>query len=98
MALRGISPLAPMPRGSPSAIPLADWWQVAQAIALLPDRRGSKKRSLPRATFSPVCGLSGGIGTAPSTAAALAGLFALSVLHATAVTAAAAARGRTMGH
>ena len=40
---------------------------MAQATALLPDRRRSKNSSLPRATFSGVWGLSAGIGTSPKT-------------------------------
>src|SRR5258705_10455523 len=97
MALRVISPLAPMLRGSPSLIPFPGLWQVAQAMVLLPDRRVSKNRSLPSATLSGVWGLSAGMGTVPSTAAARAGR-ALSVLQATAMTATAVARGRTMSH
>src|SRR5207302_3012540 len=85
------------PRGSPSLSPLAALWQLAQAIVLFPDRRRSKKSSLPRATLSGVWGLSAGIGTVPRTAAALTGR-ARSVLQATAVTATAAARGVTMSH
>src|SRR3954462_8556172 len=97
MALRVISPARPRPRGRPSPIPLADWWQVAQAMVLFPDSRGSKKRSLPRVTLSAVWGLSAGTGTAPNTAAARAGR-ALSVLQATAATPTATASGMTMSH
>src|SRR5438270_11476750 len=99
MALRVISPLAPMLRGSPSVRPCPARWQVAQAMVLFPDRRGSENRSLPRATFSAVGGLPGGIGTGPSTAAApVPARAALSVFQATATTAMATARGMTTSH
>ena len=97
MALRVISPLAPMLRGRPSVRPVPARWQVAQAMVLPPDRRGSKKSSLPSATFSGVWGLSAGTGTGPSTAAALAGS-ALLVFQAAAMTAIETARGMTTSH
>ena len=50
----------------PSAQPRSGSWQEAQAIWPLPERRGSKKRVLPRVSFSVVCGLSAGCSTSGS--------------------------------
>src|SRR4051794_1168018 len=97
MALRGISPPAPRLRGRPSVRLPPARWQVAQAMVLLPDSRGSKNSSLPSATFSRVGGLPTGVGAGPSTAEASAGAPPF-VFQAAATTVTDTARGMTTSH
>src|SRR5713226_3467659 len=61
-------PLIPIEAGLPSVKARAGSWQVLQATVPSADRRPSKNSFWPRAIFSGVCGLSGGIAarTAPS--------------------------------
>src|SRR5690349_15018137 len=62
-------PLTPIDKSSASLNPSEGWWQVPQAISLLPDSTGSQNNILPRAIFSEVCGLSAGAVTARGKAA-----------------------------
>lgn len=59
-----VLPPQPMAVFSPSDQPSAGLWQLAHAIAPLPDRRGSKNRACPSFTRSAVTGLSAGAVTA----------------------------------
>jgi hypothetical protein len=54
-------PLIPIETGLPSVKARAGLWQVLQATVPSADNRPSKKSFMPRAIFSGVCGLSGGI-------------------------------------
>src|SRR5262245_44035300 len=54
-------PRMPTEVGLPSVNARAGLWQLAQATVPSADKRPSKKSFCPRATFSGVCGLSGGI-------------------------------------
>src|SRR5258708_27297587 len=54
-------PLIPIEAGLPSVKARAGSWQVLQATVLSADKRPSKNSFWPRAIFSGVCGLSGGI-------------------------------------
>jgi hypothetical protein len=54
-------PLTPIEVGLPSVKARAGSWQVLHATVPSADRRPSKKSFSPRAIFSGVCGLSGGI-------------------------------------
>src|SRR2546425_13227900 len=56
-----IRPLIPTEVGLPSANARAGSWQVLQATVRSADNRPSKNSFWPRAIFSAVCGLSGGI-------------------------------------
>src|SRR5437870_11183692 len=54
-------PWIPIEVGLPSVNARAESWQVLQATVTSADNRPSKNSFWPRATFSVVCGLSGGI-------------------------------------
>ena len=56
-----IRPLIPTEVGLPSVNARAGSWQVLHATVPSADRRPSKNNFWPRAIFSGVCGLSGGI-------------------------------------
>src|SRR5437879_13361917 len=63
-----IRPLIPTEVGLPSVNARAGSWQVLHATLPSADRRPSKNNFWPRAIFSGVCGLSGGIAALVATA------------------------------